>query len=145
MDIPPLRQRLEDIPFLAEKFCFEAARELKKQTPEISEDTISLLRDHSWPGNIRELKNVVKRAVLLSDSHIITPKHISFLSTNLPDEGVQSPSVGAVAGMSLAELEKNYILEVLQMTSGNKTKAAAILQIHYSTLLSKIKQYRISL
>ena len=145
MDIPPLRQRLEDIPFLAEKFCLEAARELKKQTPEISEETISLLRDHSWPGNIRELKNVVKRAVLLSDSHIITPKHISFLSTNLPDEGVQSPSVGAVAGLSLAELEKNYILEVLQMTSGNKTKAAAILQIHYSTLLSKIKQYRISL
>jgi DNA-binding NtrC family response regulator len=143
--IPPLRQRIEDLPFLARKFCFEAARELKKQTPEISEEATCLLRDYAWPGNIRELKNVVKRAVLLSGSHEITPEHISFLRTNSPDETLQSPSVKTGAGMSLAEVEKNAIVQVLEMTGGNKTKAASILQIDYTTLLRKIKMYGISL
>jgi DNA-binding NtrC family response regulator len=143
--IPPLRQRIEDLPFLARKFCFEAARELKKQTPEISEEAACLLRDYAWPGNIRELKNVVKRAVLLSGSHEITPEHISFLQTNSPDETLQSPSVKTGAGMSLAEMEKNAIQQVLEMTGGNKTKAASILKIDYTTLLRKIKMYGISL
>ncbi len=143
--IPPLKQRVEDIPFLARKFCFEAARELKKQTPEISEEAAGLLRDYAWPGNVRELKNVVKRAVLLSDSHEIAPEHISFLSANSTVETIQSPSVRTGTGMSLAEVEKNTILQVLEMTGGNKTKAASILQIDYTTLLRKIKMYGISL
>jgi len=143
--IPPLKQRVEDIPFLAKKFCFEAARELKKQTPEISEEAAGLLRDYAWPGNVRELKNVVKRAVLLSDSHEIAPEHISFLSANSKVETIQSPSVRTGAGMSLAEVEKNAIMQVLEMTGGNKTKAASILQIDYTTLLRKIKTYGISL
>ncbi len=143
--IPPLKQRVEDIPFLARKFCFEAARELKKQTPEISEEAAGLLQDYSWPGNVRELRNVVKRAVLLSDSHEITPEYISFLPANSSAEIIQSPSVRTGAGMSLAEVEKNTILQVLEMTGGNKTKAASILQIDYSTLLRKIKMYGISL
>jgi len=143
--IPPLKQRVEDIPFLARKFCFEVARELKKQTPEISEEAAGLLQDYAWPGNVRELRNVVKRAVLLSDSHEIAPEHISFLPANATVETIQSPSVRTGTCMSLAEVEKNAIVQVLEMTGGNKTKAASILQIDYSTLLRKIKVYGISL
>ena len=143
--IPPLKQRVEDIPFLAKKFCFEAARELKKQTPEISDEAAGLLLDYAWPGNVRELRNVVKRAVLLSDSHEIAPEHISFLQANSPAETIKSLSVRTGAGMSLAEVEKNAIVQVLEMTGGNKTKAASILQVDYTTLLRKIKIYGISL
>lgn len=145
ISIPPLRQRPEDIPFLAGRFCRELARELKKQTPDISEDAAKLLRDYPWPGNIRELKNVIKRAVLLSDSGVLAPEHISFLPSNSPHAILTSTSAGAGTGRSLAEAEKYAILQALTMTEGNKTRTAAILQISYTTLLRKIKQYSISL
>jgi DNA-binding NtrC family response regulator len=140
IDIPALRERREDIPFLARKFCLEAASELKKQTPEISEDAAKLLKDHPWPGNIRELKNVVKRAVLLSDSNIVTPEHIAFLSADKEER----PPDPVLKGMSLAELEKIAIRQALDQTGGNKVKAAALLKIDYTTLHRKIKQYGIS-
>ncbi len=137
--IPPLRERTEDIPFLAQRFCHEAATELKKQVRGISPDAETLLRRYPWPGNVRELKNVMRRAVLLSESDIIMPERIEFLIT--PEHaGPEQPLAGGLSSLSLSEIEKQAIHQTLRSTKGNKKKAAAILKIDYSTLMRKIKQ-----
>lgn len=134
--LPPLRERAQDIPFLADRFLRETAEELNKQMLEISEDASNLLKQYPWPGNVRELKNVMRRAVLLSDDNIIKQAHINFL---IGDEGrARGPSA-----MSIKDAEKMAIKKALELTGGNKRKAASILQIDYKTLLIKIKQYGI--
>jgi DNA-binding NtrC family response regulator len=142
--IPPLRERGEDIVVLAQKFCSEAAREMRKQMPELSDEAAALLKDYSWPGNIRELRNVLRRAVLLCDVNIIGPEQLSFFDAQ-NEKGPRVPLPGETSGLSLADWEKLAIRRALEATSGNKTKAAALLQIDYTTLLRKIKQYGVSL
>jgi DNA-binding NtrC family response regulator len=142
--IPPLRERADDVILLARKFCFEAARELKKQPPSLTEEAEGVLRGHAWPGNVRELRNVVKRAVLLCDENVIMPEHISFFSPREEGSVTVSPA-GEGRGLSLEEWEMVAIRQALDLAKGNKTKAAAILKIDYTTLLRKIKQYCISL
>ncbi len=141
--IPPLRERTEDIPFLAQRFCNEAAAELKRQVRGISGEAEKLLRQYPWPGNIRELKNVMRRAVLLSDGDIIMPGRIEFLIT-AEQSGLEQPLVSDASNLSLSEIEKQAIHRTLRSTKGNKKKAAAILAIDYSTLMRKIKQYGIT-
>jgi DNA-binding NtrC family response regulator len=136
--LPPLRERPEDIPFLAEKFIRETAEDFNKQINSISDKALELLRNYSWPGNIRELKNVIRRAVLFSDKEIIKPAHIEFFK----DEDasfIQKPE--KPSNVSLAEMEKETIKQTLHTSKGNKTKAASILKISYTTLLRKIKQH----
>ena len=145
INIPPLRERPQDILFLARKFSLECARDLKKQCPDFAEETVYLLKGYSWPGNVRELKNVVKRAVLLCDGHAILPAHISFFSPDNKEAKNSAVSLYLGQGLSLAEVEKIAIRQTLELTDGNKTKAASILEIDYSTLLRKIKQYSILL
>jgi DNA-binding NtrC family response regulator len=141
--IPPLRERTEDIPFLAQRFCTEAATELKKQTRIISWEAEKLLQQYPWPGNIRELKNVMRRAVLLSEGDTIMPDRIEFLIT-AEQAGTEQSSAGDFSGLSLLQIEKQAIHGTLVATKGNKKKAAAILGIDYSTLMRKIKQYGIT-
>ena len=141
--IPPLRERTEDIPFLAQRFLHEAATELKKQVRGISGEAETLLRQYPWPGNIRELKNVMRRAVLLSEGDIIMPERIEFLITT-EQAGPEQPLPGEPSTMSLAEIEQQAIRRTLGSTKGNRKKAAAILDIDYSTLMRKIKQYGIT-
>ncbi len=141
--IPPLRERTEDIPFLAQRFCNEAATDLKKQIREISEEAETLLRRYAWPGNIRELKNVIRRAVLLASDSVIRPEGIEFLLTADQAAPAQQ-AVNDQSGPSLVEIEKQAIFQTLTSTGGNKKKAAAILKIDYSTLMRKIKQYNLS-
>ena len=141
--LKPLRERREDIPFLSEKFCREAAEDLGKPVPLVSNEAADDLSRYPWPGNIRELRNVIKRAVLLSDGGRIMPEHISFLGP--PGDGVAQDRPPAQRPlMSLEELEKEAITRTLLFTDGNKTKAAVILDIDYTTLLRKIKGYGIS-
>lgn len=140
--IPPLRERPEDIPFLAQRFCNEAAAELKKTIREISAEARDLLVHYLWPGNIRELKNVMKRAVLLSDSDSIKSNNIEFLIPAAPV--VAGPRAEDEARLSLPEIEKDAIRRTLSSTRGNKKKAADILKIDYSTLMRKIKHYGIT-
>lgn len=143
--VPPLRERLEDIPFYIEKFSREVSGELDKQMRSVSSEAMEILTGHAWPGNIRELKNVIRRAVLLSPRDVIEPVHIQFLSGN------KTVPAGTGTGMlfenltdfSLREVEKAAIRKVLNMTVGNKSRAASVLQIDYTSLLRKIKKYGI--
>jgi DNA-binding NtrC family response regulator len=145
--LPPLRERLEDIPFLAEKFIREAAEDLNKEVHAISDDVLSHLKNYSWPGNIRELKNVIRRAVLLAKEKVIGTDHIEFLIKDKNRSFQESRSISIsddpdnLPSLNLIELEKIAIKKALEKTSGNKTKAASLLNISYVTLYRKIKQH----
>jgi DNA-binding NtrC family response regulator len=128
--IPPLRERREDIPLLAEHF---AAKHGRSHAAAISPVALDLLVAHDWPGNVRELENVVARALALNPSGVILPE-------DLPDPIRRERQTPVLLGRSggerptLAELERRYAAEVLQETGGNKTRAADILGIDRKTL-----------
>ncbi len=144
--LPPLRERVEDIPFLANRFLMDAGAELNKQMKAIDDDSILLLMRYPWPGNVRELKNVIRRAVLLSDNGVVRPEHIDLLIDNKTEEGgggLPMLPLKELSAMAAKDVEKKAIRQAMKMTKGNKTKAASMLQIDYKTLLTKIKEYSI--
>ena len=142
--LPPLRKRVEDITFFSKKFLMETCAELKTQTIDIQDKTMEILKRYPWPGNLRELRSVIKKAIIFSDKDLIKPEHIQFIL----DDKSKLRDVEISPVMTLKEAaksaEKKTIINALEMTKGNKTKAAKILQITYRSLLSKIKEYGIS-
>lgn len=138
--IPPIRERIEDIPFFAHKFLGEACSELNKKVNNLSEEILNLLMRYPWPGNVRELKNVIRRSVLISRDGEIRPEHIKFLIEEKAESGdnLLLPLKDAVCNV-----EKMMINKALEVSNGNRTKAADILQIDIKTLRSKIREYHI--
>ncbi|MEK6690321.1 MAG: sigma-54 dependent transcriptional regulator [Nitrospirota bacterium] len=145
ISLPPLRERLEDLPFLAQRFLEDCSSELGKDIKEISDNAMKLLLGYHWPGNVRELKNVIKRAALLSYNDVILPEHIEFLSLDKTDD--KKPSsllpLKELSAFVVKDAESNAIRRALRITDGNKSKAALLLKIDYKTLLTKIKEYGI--
>jgi DNA-binding NtrC family response regulator len=139
--LPPLRERAEDIPFFARKFAFEAAKELSKQIREITDGALALLKTHPWPGNLRELKNVMRRAVLLAEGDIISEGGISFPASGLSGDG--QPGLSLSLKESVKDLEKRLIRQAMEASAGNKTRAAEALGISYKNLFDKLKEYDI--
>ncbi len=137
----PLRERTDDITYLAEKFLYEAADDMNKPLAGFSPDAMTILRTWLWPGNIRELKNVVRRAVLVTDDPVIQPRHIHFLTAEQAEQDKQQPvpSSAGLPSLNLPELEKIAIREALDKAGGNRTLAASHLGIDYRTLLRKLK------
>jgi two-component system, NtrC family, response regulator len=134
--LPPLRERLEDIEGLS-YFFLKRSEKLKKNITGISEDFLDALKKYLWPGNIRELKNVIERAMILSESKILTPNL-------LPKEFSSGGSkLGLNSSLSLEELEKEYILRIYKETGKNKTQTAKKLGISSATLYRKLKDYGI--
>jgi DNA-binding NtrC family response regulator len=136
--IPPLRDRASDIPLLVEHFLQDVARESHAPLLGITEDALALLESYPWPGNVRELRNAVQRAAVLTTTSEIRPRDLPpriFEQTRLSHR--PTPSKG-----SLRELERAYILEVLQDVDGNKSKAADILGVDRKTLYRKLEEYR---
>lgn len=144
--VPLLKDRIEDVPMLASFFVEKHCSDIKKSIKGISDDAISMLMSNEWKGNVRELENTIERAVILCDGDTILPEHLALAP------GAAVPSAGAVElGKSLdvkskeasRKAETAMIREALKATGGNKTKAAAILDVSYKTLLTKIKDYEI--
>jgi DNA-binding NtrC family response regulator len=134
IQLPALRNRVEDIPPLAGHFLhFYAARE-NKPVQKLSREALQLLQQHSWKGNIRELRNVLERATILADGDNILPEHLPF------EIQQQNQSSGQ---LTLASVEKSHIQKILQYTGGNKTKAAVVLGIGLTTLYRKMEEYEI--
>ena len=137
--LPPLRERREDIPLLAQHFLERLSHELGKNGRSISESALKLLMDHDWPGNVRELENAVERAMVTSRGTSLEAEDFSFLHQN----GGPSKAPKFPLGMSLQEMEKQLITITLERTQGNIKEAAAVLGIDRSTMYEKIKKYEI--
>lgn len=138
--LPPLRERREDIPWLASRFMIEVADELKKQVYDISKDAEEYLSALQWDGNVRELRNFIRKAVLLSKGSTITLEDITGISQESSIR--QSEPAKTQNFLSLADYEKEYIEKALLMTDGNKTKAAILLGIDITTLRRKLKRLK---
>jgi two-component system response regulator AtoC len=139
LTIPPLRKRKDDIPPLCQYFFDKYRQELGKSVKSISSEVVKVLVDYHFPGNVAELAHIIERAVIISDSETIEPKH-------LPERFVKkAASAGSLASRqfsTLAELEKRYIVEVVEATNGNKSKAAEVLGISRAALWRKLKQIK---
>jgi DNA-binding NtrC family response regulator len=144
IDLPPLRERKEDLSVLIKYFLDEANRDLNRKVEGFSRGAMRFLLDYHWPGNVRELKNVIKRAVLLADSKDITPACLSLNNGNQPTQDhLQLDSKEGIREMQ-NRIEEKMIKEALAKAGGNKTKAARILKIDRMTLYSKIKEFQIN-
>lgn len=133
--IPPLRQRKEDIPLLAEHFRLRFAQETNKEVDAISRAALDEMMLYDWPGNVRELENAIERAVVVGKSRSIQPHDLPIFTQTQNKEQKSK---------SLRELEKEHIASVLEQTSKNIKKSAEILGIDRSTLYHKLKRYGLS-
>ncbi|RPJ01899.1 MAG: sigma-54-dependent Fis family transcriptional regulator, partial [Deltaproteobacteria bacterium] len=146
VEMPPLRDRPEDILLLSNLFVEENNREHAKNIKGFTEEARKLMAQYSWPGNVRELKNVIERAMILTDEEWITPDKLPFElkeadKGNLPEGGEKG--IGALEELSLEEMEKAHISRVLKRFEGNKSKAARLLGISRATLREKIRRYQL--
>jgi DNA-binding NtrC family response regulator len=141
LHIPPLRERPFDIPLLVEHFINKIAEKSGQPPLNIMPETLATLTAYSWPGNARELENVIERAVALADGHNLTPDD---LPGRVRSNGQASSLIARAKErrITLRELEKEYIIESLRMTGGNKSRAAEILGIDRRTLHRKLDEYR---
>ncbi len=140
IQLPPLRERKEDIPLLIQYFLDNFSNETGRGKMTIEKDVEEKLINHQWKGNIRELENMIERMVILCDNNIITinnlPKEIT--STEIKDSYKLPEN-----GISIEELEKNLILQALERTDYNQTKAAQLLNISRHTLIYRMEKYQI--
>lgn len=138
LHLPPLKDRAEDVSILAQHFVEKFAAEAGKKIEGVEGEALEALGGYSWPGNIRELRNAMERAVILCDGELIG-------STELPVEIAGAPSEGMIVklamGMPLREVEKEYILRSLRRNGGNKARTADALGISEKTLYNKLNRY----
>jgi DNA-binding NtrC family response regulator len=144
IQVPPLRERPEDIPVLAEHFVKRYASEMKKGEVKLAPEARDLLMKYHWPGNVRELENTIERAMILCEKRTIGPEQLAIrLRSNeeiVLREGAGLKEIGQHAA---ARAERATIVRVLKETRGNKRRAAAVLKVDYTTLFEKLKRYDI--
>jgi DNA-binding NtrC family response regulator len=148
LEIPPLRERGEDVVLIANHFASQIGKDLRKREAKLSDESLAVLRRHPWPGNVRELENAIVRACILSDTMMLQPRDLGFgapdeVSSFAPDQFDLSGTLSEVAHRALSIVERRKILRVLESNDGNKNKSAEDLGISYKTLLNKIKDYGI--
>jgi DNA-binding NtrC family response regulator len=146
IEIPPLRERKEDIPPLVASFTKTFAQQLGKPEPEIAPEAFEKLLNYSWPGNVRELQNAMEYAVVLARQNLITVKQLP-AEVQLPAalQRSERATSNGTQSQSLEDMERNAILQALAQCHGNKKKAAQVLGIQRPTLYNKMKRYAIEL
>jgi len=140
LTIPPLRSRLEEIRPLAETFLRQICRDLGRQPPLLPPASIVHLEAYGWPGNIRELKNVIERAVLLCEGQMLEPQHMP-LERSITES--QKLTTSASASAKTGRTERERIIEALASCAGNQSRAAKMLGIPRRTFVTKLDAYRI--
>ena len=136
--IPPLRERKEDIPDLVEYFLKKFSSGANASTKEVSDKAKDMLCQYYWPGNIRELKNLIHRCVVMIDSEVLLPEHFeNMLNVNIAQKEYELSS-----GQTIEDVERVLIYKTLEETDGNKTRAAEILNITPRTLRNKLNKYK---
>jgi DNA-binding NtrC family response regulator len=140
--LPPLRDRLEDIPFLAQALLLDLNRKHRTQVPDISAEAMALLAAHQWPGNVRELRNAIERAVILAGDTSILPQHLpATLYPRVPAPPSHTGNQIIIPlGSSLAEAEREILIQTLRFAKGNKSRTAEILGVSFKTIFSRLKE-----
>jgi DNA-binding NtrC family response regulator len=141
IDLPPLRERTEDIADLARGMIAHFAALSKREAPMLDPLALDILLAYRWPGNVRELENVIERAVLLAGD-TITPEHLG-ISVSIDFKAFEeaTKTLSEVAAAAVREAEADAITRALSATGGNKARAAELLGVSYKTFLSKVKEY----
>jgi two-component system, NtrC family, response regulator AtoC len=150
IDLPPLRDKMEDVPILTEHFLQKYRSDSPDNSPRISEEALERLMEYHWPGNVRELENTIHRGIILARGSVITPQHIVF--TGAPgkrggeiDEDIADKIAGGVLLKEIvAETERQAIEAALRQADGNRSQAAKQLGINRGLLYSKIKEHKIA-
>ncbi len=137
--VPPLRERREDIPEIAEIFIKEFSKKYNKKIEKIDKSFMAFLSNYEFKGNIRELRNIVEKEVILSENGVLKCHHCPYskevsLSVEIPPEGVDIKKI-------LEEIEKAYILKALELSNGNKTKAAELLGLNLREFRYRLEKY----
>ncbi|HBB16758.1 MAG TPA: sigma-54-dependent Fis family transcriptional regulator [Syntrophus sp. (in: bacteria)] len=149
--VPALRERKEDIPYLAKRFLDLANIELNKLITGFTDAAVETLMSYDWPGNVRQLRSVIRRATLVARDEI-TEKDLSISRTGVPGlafspkvQGIpwENASLSEIVQQSVLAVEKEVLKEVLRFTGGNKAKAARLLQVDYKTVHTKVKKFGI--
>jgi len=142
IDLPPLRERTEDLPILVEHFMRKFAQQTKRPIRGIEPDALAALINHRWPGNVRELEHTIERAVLLGKEQTLGIRDLPPQLRARQDSAL--PLAEAISkGYTLRDLEREYIARVIENTSGNKTAAAKILGLDRTTLYRKLEEYKV--
>lgn len=136
--LPPLRERREDVPLLAQYFVDKFNSDSGKHIVGMHPEALDVLKNYDWPGNIRELRNAVERAVILCDEELIQRDH---LPPDMAGRGPERQTFRLAYGLPLDLLEKEYILGTLQRNGGNKARTAEILGVSEKTLYNKLNRY----
>jgi DNA-binding NtrC family response regulator len=148
IEVPPLRERGEDIILLARHFASEIGRELRGREAQLSPEASAAIQQHQWPGNVRELENAIERACIISDTLILQPGDLGLMPSPAAAETLEqldlSGTLSDVAHRALRVVERRKILAALEANNGNKSKTAEDLGVSYKTLLNKIKDYDLS-
>jgi DNA-binding NtrC family response regulator len=144
LHIPPLRERREDIPVLASHFLAAFTKEHNKAVEGFSAEAEHLMLSYDWPGNVRELKNVVQGIVVLQNARMIIPEHLPLEVSGLAMRQAKSRQNRFIlpeTGLSLDEIERDLIVQAMERATGNKTKAAKLLDISYDSFRYQLKKF----
>jgi len=145
VEIPPLRDRGEDIALLAQHFVESFAKEFRRKVPVLSADTVRCLEAYRWPGNVRELRNLIERAVLLADDGALQPSDfatIGGVGGEAKGDGQESAAFTLPAeGVTLEDVERSLVVQALERAGGNQTKAAALLGMHRDQIRYRIEKF----
>lgn len=135
--LPPLRERMEDIPLLARHFCEVYAKKYRKPTPSIEPETMRRLQQYPWPGNIRELQHALERTIIMADQDVLTTEDFTFLR----HEPKNMPAQQANSEVTLEDMEKNTIKRVIDKHGGNISKAAKELGLTRASLYRRLEKH----
>ena len=142
VEVSPLRERIDDLPLLAQHFVEMFAREFKRPVTGLSVAAEAALRAYRWPGNVRELRNLIERAVLLSEEATLGPNDFDSLHTSRLETGTAAPGLALPAGgVNLEDVEKNLVIQALERAHGNQTRAAALLGLHRDQIRYRIEKF----
>jgi DNA-binding NtrC family response regulator len=146
IEIPPLRERGDDVLLLAQHFAAQLGKELRGRASTLSEASLASLKEHAWPGNVRELENAIERACILADAATLEPQDLGLHARATPEPEAlarldMTGTLAEVAERALRFTESRKIRAALEAHQGNKTRAAETLGVSYKTLLTKIKDY----
>jgi DNA-binding NtrC family response regulator len=137
IQLPPLRERGDDIVLLARHFLLEFSRKYRKEFVDVTPEAAEFLRRYAWPGNVRQLRNLIERSVLLEKGPLLGVEHLPQEIAETVEGHAGAP---AASSLSLAQIEERHIKQVMRMTQGNKSRAARVLAISRPTLIEKLKR-----